>query len=396
MIKRILTLFLLIIVSNNFAQLKFGDKQESLKFNKSRLFYSIWQNPKQFDENFILNYKVPYDQLIFEKTTDDTFLTSFKIQLEIKDEKNKVITRQIDEVKIKCTTYEQTISKNLFYSNFIALNLPQKKLSGTLTLLDIRNKKEIPFGQFKIDYTDTIYSFTPIFIKEKDITNIYSDVIKSNFSNALPYSPEKYVLLLPYNDRYKKIRIKNSYVSYEIERLNAYGTTYSIFPLDTLELYESRYSINFQDGKNLFYDVIWFDKPEYLFNFEKAVKIMEYIFSKETLRKYKLTNDKEGRWNFYMIWKTLDPTPQNSYNELLAEFYRRADFASREFQSISQPDGVLTDRGKIYIVYGSPTTIVKSFSNDGRAIETWKYEGSVNLQFVFFDVNKNGNFILQK
>lgn len=396
MIKKILALFLLIIVSNSFAQPKFGDKQESLKFNKSRLFYSIWQDPKQFGENFILNYKVPYDQLIFEKTTDDTFLTSIKIQLEIKDEKNKVITRQIDEVKIKCTTYEQTISKNLFYSNFITLNLPQKKLNGTLTLLDIKNKKEIPFGQFKIDYTDTIYSFTPIFIKEKDITNIYSDVIKSDFSNALPYSPEKYVLLLPYNDRYKKIRIKNFNVSYEIERLNAFGTTYSIFLLDTLELYESRYSIDFQDGKNLFFDVIWFDKPEYLFNFEKAVKIMEYIFSKETLRKYKLTNDKEGRWNFYMTWKTLDPTPQNSYNELLAEFYHRADFASREFQSISQPDGVLTDRGKIYIVYGPPTTIDKSFSNDGRAMETWQYEGSVNLKFIFFDENKNGNFILQK
>lgn len=80
----------------------------------------------------------------------------------------------------------------------------------------------------------------------------------------------------------------------------------------------------------------------------------------------------------------------------MAEFYRRADYASNEFRSVSQTDGALTDRGKVYLIYGKPDSIERSFSKDGRAIEIWTYNSNRNLKFTFFDENKNGSFILQQ
>lgn len=96
------------------------------------------------------------------------------------------------------------------------------------------------------------------------------------------------------------------------------------------------------------------------------------------------------------MWKKFDPTPSTPFNELMAEFYRRADYSLLEFKSVSQPDGALTDRGKIYILYGPPTKIERSFSKDGRPIEVWTYNVNRQIKFTFFDENKNGNYILQK
>ncbi|MEJ5304521.1 MAG: GWxTD domain-containing protein [Ignavibacteria bacterium] len=371
-----------------------SERFENRDFDE-RFFYSVWINPVQFDNNLILNYKIRYDFLLFEKALGDTFKAQVKVILELSASDLLSPIRNIDEVVIKSTDFNQTISKEIYYTSNFSLNVPNKKFKATLILFDEIRNKEIANKNFILDLSESS-NFEPVFIKESDLDLLNSDEIKNRFYNFIPFGSDKYVLVLPDTDDFSEIEIKDNYVDYKIsEKINT-GYRYSIFPLDTLDLIEGEYDLkNSQATKSKKIFVRWIGKPEYLKNPEKAFRIMKYLFENDNIEK-ELIDGKDRVRKFYSIWKKFDPTPNTPFNELLAEFYRRADYASFEFKSVSQPDGALTDRGKIYIIYGKPDSIERNFSKDGRALEIWTYNSNRNLKFTFFDENKNGNYILQQ
>ncbi|RPH31043.1 GWxTD domain-containing protein, partial [bacterium] len=57
------------------------------------------------------------------------------------------------------------------------------------------------------------------------------------------------------------------------------------------------------------------------------------------------------------------------------------------------PDGSRTDRGKIYILYGPPTSMDRSLDPAAGFQETWIYE-KLGKRFVFKDQSKSGNYVL--
>jgi len=361
-----------------------------------RFFYSIWLNPVQYEENLILNYHIRYDLLLFEKAPGDTFKAKVKVILELSSSDILAPIRNIDEVVIKSTDFNQTISKDAYFISNFSLNVPNKKFKATLTLLDETRNKEISIKNFDIDLNDTS-SFEPVFIKADDINHLNSENLKNRFYNFLPFSPEKYLLVLPDGEDFSSIEIKDDFVNYKLSNKISTGFRYSIFDLDTLDLIEGEYQLKYSSStKTKTFFVRWISKPEYLKNPERAIKILKYLFENTNDFEKSTGNQKEMVRKFYSLWKKFDPTPKTPFNELMAEFYRRADFASNEFRSVSQPDGALTDRGKIYLIYGKPDSVERSFSKDGRAIEIWTYNSSRNLKFTFIDENKNGNFILQQ
>lgn len=391
------------------TQLIFSQSREFLRekrfegFNSNnQVFYSFWLNPIQYEENLIFNYHIRYDFLLFEKTPPDkpladTFQARIKVILELSSSELLTPIRNIEEVTIKTVDFQQTISKNLYYSSNFSLKIPLKKYKATFTVFDEIRNKEFSFKPFDINIEDST-NLELIFIKETDLGLISSPELKNRFYNFLPFSSEKFVLILPGKNEFSEVFIQNKYVNYRLMRRENTGLRFSIFSLDTLDLIEGVYSLKWGDQtkNSKMFEVRWLDKPDYLSNFESALNIMKYLFENEnSLNKF--FSDKEERVKrFYEMWKKFDPTPLTPFNELMAEFYRRADYASIEFKSVSQPDGALTDRGKIYILYGSPTKIERSFSKDGRSIEVWTYNVNREIKFTFFDENKNGNFILQK
>ncbi len=400
-IKFLIVLIALIeVVSGQHRDFSRGEK-EDFKFN-NQVIYSYWINPVQFDENLIFNYHIRYDFLLFEKTPPDkpladTFQAKIKVMIELSSLELLTPIRNIEEVTIKTTDFQQTISKNLYYSSNFSLKIPAKKYKVTFTILDEIRNKEFSFKPFDIDLKDTS-NFELLFIRESDLGIISLPEMKNKFYNFLPFSSEKFLLILPEGDEFREIKIHNRFVNYKLSRKENTGLRFSIFSLDTLDLIEGIYQLKLADEKSKpkSFEVRWIDKPEYLNNFDKAISIMSYLFeNKNPLAKYHPDKD-ELRKKFYEMWKKFDPTPSTPFNELMAEFYRRADYSLLEFKSVSQPDGALTDRGKIYILYGPPTKIERSFSKDGRPIEVWTYNVNRQIKFTFFDENKNGNYILQK
>ncbi len=69
----------------------------------------------------------------------------------------------------------------------------------------------------------------------------------------------------------------------------------------------------------------------------------------------KLTTDEERERFIESFWQRRDPDPQTAWNEFKEEHYRRIAYANETFHS--GRDGWRTDRGRIHIVFGPPTSI---------------------------------------
>ena len=81
-----------------------------------------------------------------------------------------------------------------------------------------------------------------------------------------------------------------------------------------------------------------------------------YIITPEELAAFKqLSNDEEREQFIEQFWLRRDPTPDTPENEFREEHYRRIAYANENFPA-GKP-GWMTDRGRIYIIWGPPDSI---------------------------------------
>jgi GWxTD domain-containing protein len=81
-----------------------------------------------------------------------------------------------------------------------------------------------------------------------------------------------------------------------------------------------------------------------------------YIISDEEKAVFNdLSTDEEKEQFIEQFWFRRDPNPRTAENEFKEEHYRRIAYANEKFTS-GDP-GWLTDRGRIYIIHGPPTSI---------------------------------------
>ncbi|MFN1833784.1 GWxTD domain-containing protein [Balneola sp. MJW-20] len=136
---------------------------------------------------------------------------------------------------------------------------------------------------------------------------------------------------------------------------------------------------------------LWDDMPASLYNLDIAIDNMKYIVSEDQIRSLKKGNDQEKEKKFREFWDQRDPSPGTVYNELMAEYYRRIDYAFKTFGTRQFPLGHETDMGEIYIKYGPPNNKERVFPTNGNTRETWFYD---NRKFVFEAVSGFGDFEL--
>jgi GWxTD domain-containing protein len=137
----------------------------------------------------------------------------------------------------------------------------------------------------------------------------------------------------------------------------------------------------------------WVGMPYPLYDIDLSIKLMEGIMvSPQEAETMQNGSSEERRQKFLTFWKEKDPTPETEYNEALAEFYVRVDYAFFNFYT-NREFGWRTDRGKTYIRYGKPTSIERDFPKNRSPRETWVYT-SLNRRFIFSDITNSGNFQL--
>lgn len=127
----------------------------------------------------------------------------------------------------------------------------------------------------------------------------------------------------------------------------------------------------------------WRDMPYSLYDLDVALEHLSFIVPEDTLDALRSGSRREKRRSFEAFWDRRDPDPRTPFNPLMAEYYRRIDHAADEFRTglSPTPNGLNTDRGRIYIVHGAPEQTERSVPERGRVRETWTYEDG--RTFVF-------------
>lgn len=128
--------------------------------------------------------------------------------------------------------------------------------------------------------------------------------------------------------------------------------------------------------------VVWQNMPISLRRVSYAVKSMRYLLTEQQWEQLRRGSAQEQWRKLWQYWKQRDPTPATAYNEAMAVYFRRVDHAYFAFQSVAEPDGAQSERGKIYILYGAPTRVVRDFPPGETPRELWIYE-RLHKRFLF-------------
>ena len=372
-------------------------------------------------------YRIPYNQVIFEKD-GNSFDASVRVLVEVmKDE--ELVERNFEDKKITVTDFDITQSKSVAIEgviNFeIEIEAVEYVVRGVVT--DLNSQKELLLSPVEIDGMSYLESgvFKPIIINFAESNcNGKNLPLILNQGGSIPFSSQDYQLVIPVADTaVEQISIemtnndedpftqtltesyitKISVVECNDKLFVGQGNNVSItknFILRNFSKYlhegvlHATVKLN-EDGNEHDFQirVAWLNKPISLRNPEFAIEMLKYIVEEELVSNILDEDEEDYQRALHEFWKQYDPTPETEYNELMEEYYSRIDYAALEFRGISKNNGLSTDRGKIYIKHGKPDNIERASDSNGYVVETWVYK-ILNQKFVFVDKQGTGNFIL--
>lgn len=116
-------------------------------------------------------------------------------------------------------------------------------------------------------------------------------------------------------------------------------------------------------------------------------------YEKDLFKKFTTTDAK--RHFLYSFWKRRNTDTLSAYNDFRQKYIDRADYCDKYFSFGTMKDGWRTDRGRVYMIYGEPTSRdYKPTEGNNRPYETWFYaEKQGGMYFYFVDMTGNGNFV---
>ncbi len=179
------------------------------------------------------------------------------------------------------------------------------------------------------------------------------------------------------------------------------GTWTAIFNVPGLSFQQGKYefSVRVRVGgvektqKNEF-QLVWQGMPLSLEDPTDAIDPLAIIAQPEQINAINSGSTQEKRLKLYAYWKSQDPTPATAYNERMATFYQRVDYAAFNFTTGRTLNGAMTDRGKVYLLYGPPTKIERSFIPGDPPTEIWTYTNNVHRIFRFEEHGSAGEYQL--
>jgi len=120
---------------------------------------------------------------------------------------------------------------------------------------------------------------------------------------------------------------------------------------------------------------------------------VRYIITKDEQHAFLDLPDEEKEEFKEEFWKRRDPDPDTEENEFKLEYEHRLELADELFVSEGKP-GWLTDRGRIFILFGPPMDRITNpmgSSSQNRCQEIWYYG---NFPIIFEDSTCTGNYRL--
>jgi len=413
-------IFLLIAFS-----ISFNVYSQKLNQNFFTDIYSLPSSDSTFQ--FFYLYKIPVKSLIFSKD-NEVYSAAVQITVEVSDSNSNFIQRHFNDRNITFDDFSLTSDPNAYIEGVITFPFENKTIVVTSSFFDANSQKEI-FTKEQIVQkakSDEFELLTPIILSDNVLKCGENDArVLPNFGGFIPFENNSYDILIPSTDTtlenlFVKIISQKDTVfdgiieQRELERISftecedriiissdSISTLTNIFYLAQLthklkegpiEIIVSK-SESFLNKKSFRPIVKWLNKPISLSDPESAIKLLRFIIKYDSIKQI-LKNSDNYDSLLHRFWKKIDPSPTTEYNELMAEYYERIDYSVNNFSTITGLSGIETNRAKIYILYGKPTSVERGSNGDGKISETWTYS-KLQKKFIFVDEKGTGEFIIK-
>ena len=115
-------------------------------------------------------------------------------------------------------------------------------------------------------------------------------------------------------------------------------------------------------------------------DFSEIELVMSYVLDNNDYRSLKKFKGKEKVDFLDNYWSEIDPDKGTSENELLNELKSRVLESKELFSGVD--GGLLSDRARIYIIYGPPNDEYKISNYNNNEILIWKYKTGYEFNFI--------------
>ncbi|MEY3314101.1 MAG: hypothetical protein RLZZ578_1621 [Bacteroidota bacterium] len=425
------------------SQIMFGQMQKNgsslyptLDAPKEPLYSELKALPHASPDSMMIMamFRIQYDALIFERSTSfrGEYVAMPTLEIEIKDT-NGIIRGRIQwKDSVFAQTFEQSNDTKGYVFGMRSVILQRNHYVVTLALLD----KGRVIKKFRLPSIALREIGQPLFTSGNPFSNVFTPDI---YNGNIPFGSTRQYAVFPLsssisvtsatlnrqraNEEYShhvkpitstRTELRNN-ASIMPENLES-SASFQPFPLLINEanglqvlivqfpdnvIAPGRYSLVLhhgekqgkQDSTRFDFACQWEDMPITLISAEYARQVMKYLLTDDEFDKLSASSDLDIRKKIIDWWKKNDPTPTTIYDEPMTEYFRRADRAFTEFQTITESDGIMTQRGKIALLYGFPKKRDMEIPSQGVRKEIWTYPSPINKRFIF--VQQSGkNFAL--
>lgn len=421
--KRFILVFLLLINSillatDDYQQVvmhrgRFGEKTPGLMPIIFRA-YPVAVDSTHFQVYLLAD--ITYDFLQFT-TQDSSYLAKMEIEASLRNSKTDQVFSKTWRSLLKVDSYRETNLRNKFFLTSDSLTVPPGHYEIKIIYHDLQGEQRFPFSlKLRFDKIKNQYFSPPLFCA--------IDTLQYSYPSLFPHRPVALRQHLLFNKKFgvylNVLTGKESQIGLKLKiiRPNSPEPIFSkdtllnikshhanaFFPLPTLEWETGEYLLStaYQIGEDtvqqkMTFQIIWFDKPRSLAQYEYAVKPLELVMPKDAFKAITSGNKNEKIKKFKDYWKEKDPTPGTAFNEVLLEFYNRVDSADVRFSNKrSHQYGWRSDPGRIYVLYGKPNEIEDASLSPGDPHMIWRYnfkERKMIFKFAAVDGRKRYRLI---
>jgi len=386
-------------------------------------------------------YRVRFDFFVFTRdfsTDTSSYRAHGELLIELIDSTDTSISRKVQAISLKAPDNESTHLRFRYYQGAASFLVRPGRFTTVYHLEDKESRREfgdrrqvirvLPFRPDAIIRSTLLFvqpstqpsaqrSFTALndnnaaefskntgtFITLKDRDTAVS--VRYSVTQFLPEGKERAVAQEETTAavtvfRHSLLRLdpaNTENIEYRLDSNAAMATVY--FPVLTSRLKQGRYIMHIHitagDTASLSreFSIHWNDMPLSLYDLDFAVSAMRYITTDSEYDDLRSGNKEARIKKFEEFWGKRNTAPGSAYNEMMTVYFQRVDYAFVTFRTLKEENGVLTDRGRIYILCGKPTKIERSLAPGGPPKEIWTY-ASLNKEFIFEDSSRQGNYKL--
>ena len=371
--------------------------------------YSQHWNISEDSLNLFLYFELPLNHLVFKKSQDH-FDSDIAFTLVISDAgQNTQIYREHWNKKITQSFYEDTRNPEHYFTTERNISLIPGDYTFFLNIQDQDNRKSWKINkEYKLDRVDMIGPAL-LFVNNVESQKTFAVSIMDKtdtlwIRTQVNLQPERVISTMG-EDEFKI----DSYIQYTITKektiidsgiisvIGAGKNNLYYLPIPMIQHKRGWYEItlSFQGKKQTIafhYGIkgkrYWTD------DVDELVGVMQYILPTHSEYKKLKDMDKPSQWDYiHEYWEEKDPSPGTETNELLLQLSARVKFVNKNFSIFM--NGWQSDRGRIYIIYGPPQYVDKSYQDQmGYKYQKWVYPSG--KQFLFIDRSMSGDYSLYR